>query len=126
MKRKLEASELIFKIISYTLLLMFSLICLYPFLYAISAADNRDVITLNVGDFVTIDHAIPEAGEEPSILDGYTLTIDARFIGQADGPSGTLGFTVDAQQVPAVEPGAEIPFQLQTFPGHIAVVPASP
>ena len=94
--------------------------------YAISAADNRDVITLNVGDFVTIDHAIPEAGEEPSILDGYTLTIDARFIGQADGPSGTLGFTVDAQQVPAVEPGAEIPFQLQTFPGHIAVVPASP
>ena len=38
MKRKLEASELIFKIISYTLLLMFSLICLYPFLYAISAA----------------------------------------------------------------------------------------
>ena len=38
MKRKLEASELIFKIISYTLLLMFSLICLYPVLYAISAA----------------------------------------------------------------------------------------
>ena len=38
MKRKLEASELIFKIISYTLLLAFSLICLYPFLYAISAA----------------------------------------------------------------------------------------
>ncbi len=38
MKRKLEISELIFKIISYTLLTMFSLCCLYPFVYAISAA----------------------------------------------------------------------------------------
>lgn len=38
MKRKLEASERIFKIISYTLLCIFSLICLYPFLYAVSAA----------------------------------------------------------------------------------------
>ena len=38
MKRRLEVSELIFKIISYTLLTMFSLCCLYPFLYAISAA----------------------------------------------------------------------------------------
>ena len=38
MKRKLEASELIFKIISYTLLTVFSLCCLYPFVYAISAS----------------------------------------------------------------------------------------
>ena len=38
MKRKLEISELIFKIISYTLLTMFALCCLYPFVYAISAA----------------------------------------------------------------------------------------
>ncbi len=38
MKRRLEASELIFKVISYTLLTMFSLCCLYPFVYAISAA----------------------------------------------------------------------------------------
>ena len=38
MKRKLEASELIFKVISYTLLTMFSLCCLYPFVYAVSAA----------------------------------------------------------------------------------------
>ena len=38
MKRKLEASELIFKIISYTLLTVFALACLYPFVYAISAA----------------------------------------------------------------------------------------
>lgn len=38
MKRKLEVSELIFKIISYTLLTVFALACLYPFIYAISAA----------------------------------------------------------------------------------------
>ena len=38
MKRKLEVSELIFKIISYTLLTIFSLCCLYPFVYAISAS----------------------------------------------------------------------------------------
>ena len=45
--------------------------------YSISAAEYRDVITLNVGDKVTINHAVP--GEEAaSILDGYSLTIDAR------------------------------------------------
>ncbi|MBR7075086.1 MAG: carbohydrate ABC transporter permease [Oscillospiraceae bacterium] len=38
MKRKLETSELIFKVISYTLLTVFAICCLYPFLYAISAA----------------------------------------------------------------------------------------
>ncbi|MBQ8108969.1 MAG: carbohydrate ABC transporter permease [Clostridia bacterium] len=38
MKRKLEISELIFKVISYTLLTVFALGCLYPFLYAISAS----------------------------------------------------------------------------------------
>ena len=38
MKRKLEISELIFKIVSYTLLTMFALCCLYPFVYVISAS----------------------------------------------------------------------------------------
>ena len=38
MKRKLEFSELLFKIISYVLLTVFALCCLYPFLYAVSAA----------------------------------------------------------------------------------------
>ena len=38
MKRKLEISELIFKIISYTLLTVFVLCCLYPFVYAVSAS----------------------------------------------------------------------------------------
>ncbi len=38
MKRKLEISELIFKIVSYTLLTIFALCCLYPFVYAVSAS----------------------------------------------------------------------------------------
>ena len=38
MKRKLEISELVFKIISYTMLTMFALCCLYPFVYVISAS----------------------------------------------------------------------------------------
>ena len=38
MKRKLEISELIFRILSYTLLTVFALGCLYPFVYAISAS----------------------------------------------------------------------------------------
>ena len=38
MKRKLEFSELVFKVISYTLLTMFALSCLYPFVYVISAS----------------------------------------------------------------------------------------
>ncbi len=38
MKRKLEISELIFKVISYTLLTAFALCCLYPFVYTVSAA----------------------------------------------------------------------------------------
>jgi putative aldouronate transport system permease protein len=38
MKRKLEFSELLFKILSYLFLTVFSLCCLYPFVYAIAAA----------------------------------------------------------------------------------------
>jgi len=38
MKRKLEISELIFRIISCTLLTVFAICCLYPFLYAVSAS----------------------------------------------------------------------------------------
>ncbi len=38
MKRRLEISELIFKVVSYLFLTVFSICCLYPFLYAISAS----------------------------------------------------------------------------------------
>ena len=38
MKRKLEVSELVFKMISYLLLTMFAVGCLYPFVYTVSSA----------------------------------------------------------------------------------------
>ena len=45
MKRKLEISELIFKILSYTLLTVFALACLYPFVYAVSASiSSREAV----------------------------------------------------------------------------------
>lgn len=48
MNRKLETSELIFKIVSYVFLTAFALCCLYPFIYAISAAiSGKDVVDLN-------------------------------------------------------------------------------
>ncbi len=53
MKRRIEISELIFKILSYLFLGIFSLCCLYPFVYAISASisgsdaiENNQVILL--------------------------------------------------------------------------------
>ena len=46
----------------------------------LSAAQNREVVTLNVGDQVTIDHAVPAEGSESAILDGYTLTIVKRAL----------------------------------------------
>ncbi len=87
-----------------------------PLFYSINAADNREVITLNVGDTVTIDHAMFEEGPEMSILDAYSLTIDFRMIGAADGPTAELpplGFTVGNQPVDTVQPG-EIPLQFNT------------
>ena len=57
MKRRLEISELIFKIISYTMLTIFALCCLYPFIYIISASISGydallggKVVLLPVGD----------------------------------------------------------------------------
>ena len=45
MKRKYEVSELIFKIIAYVFLIVFSLICIYPLIYALSAAfSSKDAI----------------------------------------------------------------------------------
>ncbi|MCD8040864.1 MAG: carbohydrate ABC transporter permease [Clostridia bacterium] len=38
MKRKMETSELIFKIIAYVFLIIFAVICVYPFLYALGAS----------------------------------------------------------------------------------------
>ena len=47
MKRKLEISELIFKVLSYLFLTVFAMCCLYPFVYAISAAiSGKDAVEM--------------------------------------------------------------------------------
>ncbi|MGN1103509.1 MAG: carbohydrate ABC transporter permease [Candidatus Coproplasma sp.] len=38
MKRKMEVSELIFKIVAYVFLILFALMCVYPLIYALSAS----------------------------------------------------------------------------------------
>ena len=45
--------------------------------YALSAAQDRQAVTLNIGDRITLDHALP-GEEETDILDAYALTIDGR------------------------------------------------
>ena len=57
MKRRLEVSELIFKIISYTLLTVFALACLYPFIYAISAAISGEH-EVEYNEIILLDNAI--------------------------------------------------------------------
>lgn len=42
MKRKMETSELIFKIVAYVFLIIFSVMCVYPFLYAIGSSLSSD------------------------------------------------------------------------------------
>ena len=46
--------------------------------YAVSAAENPVAVLLDLGDRVTIDHAVQTEGETSSILTGYTLTIDGK------------------------------------------------
>ena len=46
--------------------------------YSISAAQNREVVTLNPGDRITVEHAVAAEGSTASILDGYSLTVDSR------------------------------------------------
>ena len=44
--------------------------------YAISAAQDQNVVVLNVGDEVTVQHAVPEeADETPAILEAYALAV---------------------------------------------------
>ena len=67
--------------------------------YSISAAQNREVVTLNVGDLVTIDHAVAAEGSQSSIRDGYSLAIFA-VIGEADSPTDTTPQPADSSFSP--------------------------
>ena len=66
--------------------------------YSVSAAQNREVVTLNVGDRVTIEHAVAAEGSESSILDGYSLTVDSR---------ATQGQLPEASQPQQTDPAAQ-------------------
>ena len=46
MKRKMEVSELIFKVVAYVLLTVFALMCVYPLIYCLSSAfSSGDAVT---------------------------------------------------------------------------------
>ena len=69
--------------------------------YSISAAQNREVVTLNVGDRVSIDHSVPDGEGGSAILDGYTLTISSR------GPMGVSGSAATQTTISAEGPAQE-------------------
>ena len=85
MKRKLEVSELIFKIISYVLLTAFAICCLYPFLYAISAAISaREAV--EYGQIVLLPkgvqfEAFAEMFNNNMFWNSYTNTLFLTFYG---------------------------------------------
>jgi putative aldouronate transport system permease protein len=49
MKRKMEISELIFKIVAYVFLILFALMCLYPLIYVLAGTfSSADAVTNNI------------------------------------------------------------------------------
>lgn len=85
MKRKLEVSELIFKIISYMFLTIFAVCCLYPFLYAISAAISG-IEAVEGGQIVLLPkdiqfEAFAEMFNNNMFWNSYTNTLFLTFYG---------------------------------------------
>nr|MBE6544678.1 carbohydrate ABC transporter permease [Oscillospiraceae bacterium] len=85
MKRKLEISELIFKIISYIFLTVFAICCLYPFLYAVfSAISGREAV--EYGQIILFPKDIQFEAFKKMFLDNmfwnsYTNTLFVTFYG---------------------------------------------
>lgn len=46
--------------------------------YSVSAADNPIAVVLNVGDTVTIEHALDESGNGSAILAGYSVSLEQK------------------------------------------------
>lgn len=67
--------------------------------YAVSASENPVAVLLNLGDKVTIGHAVQTGEEDASILSAYSLTIDGKA-----APSEPLVIPneVDTADTPAV------------------------
>ncbi len=85
MKRKIEISELIFKIISYLFLTVFSICCLYPFLYAVSSAISG-VEAVESGAIVLFPKdiqflAFKEMFNDNMFWNAYTNTLFITFYG---------------------------------------------
>ena len=85
MKRKLEISELIFKVISYTCLTIFALCCLYPFVYAISAAiSGREAVEYGRVVLLPLDiqfEAFARMFNDNMFWNAYTNTLFLTFYG---------------------------------------------
>lgn len=85
MKRKLEFTELLFKILSYLFLTVFALCCLYPFVYAISASiSGREA--LEYGKVVLFPkdvqfHAFLKIFNDNQFWNSYTNTLFITFYG---------------------------------------------
>ena len=72
--------------------------------YSISAVQDRNVVTVNVGDKVAIEHAIPAEGETVSILDAYSFRLVSHANGAPapDAPDPVV--TAPEEPAPEVEP----------------------
>ena len=90
MKRRLEFTELLFKILSYVFLTVLALCCLYPFVYAISASISvRDaveeglIVLLPKGDEVGNLQflAFQKVFNDPAFWNSYTNTLFITFYG---------------------------------------------
>jgi len=78
--------------------------------YSISAVQNREVVTVNVGDTVTIDHEVPTEDMTGSILDGYSLTVQPKRIEEL--PLSPLQESYDALPGQPVWSGTGLPMTL--------------
>ena len=78
--------------------------------YAISAAQSREVVTVNPGDIVTIDHETPVEGETTAILDGFSLTLGTpKPVDPEALPVSPLQESYDVLPYPPVWSGTGLP-----------------
>ncbi len=86
MKRKMEVSELIFKIIAYVFLIIFAVLCMYPLLFALSsmfsdfdAVGNNKIILWPVGNLQV--NAAKYVLTSSNFWVSYSNTLFVTFIG---------------------------------------------
>ena len=80
--------------------------------FSISAVQNREVVTVNVGDTVTIDHEVPAEDTTGSILDGYTLTVQPKPIRQEEVAPSPLQDSYDTLPGQPVWSGTGLPMRI--------------